>query len=92
MEDNVALVAEALSGGPEQFSPIVERYQDVVFAVALARLRNFNDAQDIVQDVFIEAFEHLDRLEDPNRLGAWLRSITIHRCIGHLRKRWGVLM
>lgn len=87
MENDVALVMTALSGGPEAFAPIVERYQDAVFAVALARLGNFHDAEDIAQEVFVEAFEHLDRLRNPSRLGAWLRSITIHRCISHLRKR-----
>jgi RNA polymerase sigma-70 factor (ECF subfamily) len=87
MKDDVALVVTALSGGPETFGPVIERYRDAVFAVALARLRNFHDAEDIAQEVFIEAFEHLDRLGDPSRLGAWLRSITIHRCVDHLRRR-----
>jgi RNA polymerase sigma-70 factor (ECF subfamily) len=91
MKDDVALVVAALSGGPEMFSPIVERYQDAVFAVALARLRNFDDAEDIAQEVFIEAFKHLDRLDNPSRLGAWLRSIAIHRCIDHLRRRREVI-
>ncbi|MFC1716299.1 RNA polymerase sigma factor [Candidatus Poribacteria bacterium] len=87
MKDDIALVVAALSGDPERFSPIIERYQDAVFAVALARLRDFHDAEDIAQEVFIEAFEHLGKLNDPGRLGAWLRSITIHRCIDHLRRR-----
>lgn len=87
MKSDVALVMAALTGDPKMFGPIVERYQDAVFAVALARLGNFHDAEDIAQEVFVEAFEHLGRLNNPDRLGAWLRSITIHRCIGHLRKR-----
>ena len=87
MKDDVMLVVAALSGEPETFGPIVERYQDAVFAVALARLRNFADAEDIAQEVFVEAFECLGRLNNPSRLGAWLRSIAIHRCIDHLRKR-----
>lgn len=89
MKDDVALVASALSGDPEMFGPIVERYGDAVFAVALSRLRSFHDAEDIAQEVFMEAFEHLDRLSDPSRLGAWLRSITIHHCIDHIRLRKG---
>ena len=44
MKDDTALVIEALSGDPETFSPIIERYQDAVFAIALARLRDFHDA------------------------------------------------
>jgi len=89
--DDVALVTAALSGGPEAFGPIIERYQDAVFAVALARLRNFHDAEDVAQEVFIDAFERLDRLKDPSRLGVWLRSITIHKCIDHLRQRREVI-
>jgi len=89
MENDVTLVAAALSGGPEMFGPIIERYQDVVFAVALARLGNFHDAEDIAQEVFIEAFDHLGKLGDPSRLGTWLRSIAVHRCIDHLRLRRG---
>ncbi len=58
MKVDLALVVAALSGGPERFGPIIERYQDAVFAVALARLRDFHDAEDIAQEVFIEAFEH----------------------------------
>ena len=91
MKDDTALVIAALSGGLEAFGPIIERYQDAVFAVALARLRDFHDAEDIAQDVFIEAFEHLGRLNNPSRLGAWLRTITIHRCIDHLRQRCEII-
>ena len=47
MKDDVALVADVLEQGTKAFGPIVERYQDAVFGVALARLRNFHDAEDI---------------------------------------------
>ncbi len=90
MNDDAALVAAALAGGPEAFAPIVERYRDAAFGVALARLRNFHDAEDVTQAAFIEAYERLGNLKDPARLGAWLRSITIHRCIDHLRRRVNV--
>ena len=87
MKDDAALVGEALDGSPEAFGRIIDRYRDAVFGVALARVRHFHDAEDIAQAVFIEAFEHLDRLKDPERLGAWLRSIAIHRSLNHLRGR-----
>jgi RNA polymerase sigma-70 factor (ECF subfamily) len=80
------LVSAALTGSPEDFAPIIARYKDAVFGVSIARLRDFDDAEDITQQVFIEAFERLASLKDPNRLGAWLRTIAIHRSI-KLRKR-----
>ncbi|MCZ6636205.1 MAG: sigma factor, partial [bacterium] len=87
MKDDAIVVAEALENGPEAFAPIITRYKDAVFGVALARVRNFHDAEDVTQGVFLEAFERLDRLKDPNRLGAWLRSIAIHRSLNYLRGR-----
>jgi RNA polymerase sigma-70 factor (ECF subfamily) len=82
-----ALVAQALAGGPEDFSPIVRRYKDAIFGVSLARLRHFDDAEDIAQQAFIEAFERLHKLKEPQRLGAWLRSIAIHRSINHIQRQ-----
>ena len=86
-KSDAELFAGVMSGGPEAFAPIVERYQDAVFGVALARLRNFHEAEDAAQQAFVEAFERLGNLKDPSRLGAWLRSVTIHRCIDRLRRR-----
>lgn len=48
---------------------------------------HFHDAEDLTQETFLEAFERLQRLRDPTRLGAWLRSIAIHRCINFLKRK-----
>src|SRR6266508_2211048 len=85
--DDATLVERARSAGPSAFAAIVERYQDAVFGIALARLRRFHDAQDVAQAVFVEAFERLDRLRDPSKLGSWLRTMTIGRSIDLLRQR-----
>jgi RNA polymerase sigma-70 factor (ECF subfamily) len=87
VHSDAELFAAAMAGGPEAFAPIVKRYQDAVFGVALARLTNFHDAQDIAQQAFVEAFQQLGNLKDPSRLGAWLRSVTIHRSIDLVRRR-----
>ena len=85
------LVTSALADPPGGFGPIIERYKDAVFGVSLARLRNFHDAEDISQQVFIEAFERLPDLKDPERLGPWLRTIAIHRSINHLKREKRVI-
>src|SRR5947208_2589005 len=85
--NDAELVATALRDGPEAFAPIVERYQDAVFGVALSRLGNFHDAQDVAQAVFVEAYQRLSSLRDPTRLGAWLRTMTIGRAIDLHRRR-----
>ena len=81
-----ALVEQALAGEAKDFGPIVKRYWGAVLGVALARLRSFEDAEDVAQQVFIEAFDRLGNLRDAKRLGAWLRSIAIHRSINYLKR------
>ena len=86
-QDDATLVARAIQDGPRAFGAIVARYQDAVFGVALSRLRNFHDAEDLTQTTFVEAFDRLDRLKEPAGLGRWLRTIAIHRCINYLKRR-----
>lgn len=85
--DDATLVARVLQGEPEAFGPIIERYKDAVFGVALSRLRNFHDAEDLTQTTFVEAFGRLDRLKESGHLGPWLRTITINRCINFLKRQ-----
>lgn len=89
--EDADLVVAALTGGPKAFDPIVKRYRAEVYGVALSRVRDFDDAEDVAQQVFIEAFVSLHTLRDPKRLRAWLRSATIHRSIDALRKRQDTL-
>ncbi|NKB66072.1 MAG: sigma-70 family RNA polymerase sigma factor [Candidatus Latescibacteria bacterium] len=86
-QDDAELVATALAGGPEAFNAIVERYRGQVYGVALARLGNFDAAEDIAQQVLIEAYAGLHTLRDPRRLGPWLRATAIHRSIDMLRQQ-----
>jgi len=76
-----------MAGGPEAFARIVQRYQDAVFGIALARLGNFHEAQDVAQQVFLDAFQRLGALRNAARLGAWLRSMAIHMSIDRIRRR-----
>ncbi|HAA73929.1 TPA: hypothetical protein DCE37_02265 [Candidatus Latescibacteria bacterium] len=80
------LVEESSGNHPEGFSPIIERYKDAVFGISRARVRNFHDAEDVSQQVFIEAYRKLSDLDDPERLGPWLRTIAIHCSLDHIQR------
>ncbi|MHC4713529.1 MAG: sigma-70 family RNA polymerase sigma factor [Planctomycetota bacterium] len=85
-KDDAELVAAILEGDETASEEVIRRYRDAVVAVALSRLGNFHDAEDVAQEVFVEAYRRLAGLRDPQRLGAWLRSITIHRAIDAVRR------
>jgi RNA polymerase sigma factor (sigma-70 family) len=79
------LVEKALHEGADSFRPIVERYKGAVFAVALSRVRDFHLAEDVAQQVFLEAYQKLDSIKDPARLGGWLRTIAARRSVNAIR-------
>ncbi len=70
------LVRAAQAGQTEAFGTLVTRFERAVFARAMRRLRNFAEAQELSQDVFIKAFEKIGQLRVPEAFGGWLQSIT----------------
>jgi RNA polymerase sigma-70 factor (ECF subfamily) len=68
------------------FAQIVRNHQRAVFAVAYARLRNTHDAEDVMQEVFIEAYRNYHKVKNIGNVRAWLHKATIYRCKDHVRK------
>lgn len=81
------LVVAALAGNTQAFDVLVNRYRRAMLTVAQQIVRNPTDAEDIVQDALLRAFEALPQLSDLNRFGAWLHSITRNRALRYYRNR-----
>ncbi len=64
---------------------LYKRYSKAMYNIAIRFLNNKMDAEDILQESFITAFEKLDELADHNAFGSWLKRIVINNCITHLR-------
>jgi RNA polymerase sigma-70 factor (ECF subfamily) len=58
----------------------------MVFSLALHALRSRPAAEDLAQEVFVELYRNLARLESAAHVVAWLRRVTSHRCIDELRR------
>ena len=83
----VNLVTRAQNGDRTAFGELVERFQPVIFSLALARLRNPTEAQELAQEVFIHAMTKLDQLRDAHCFLGWLRQITVRMAINRLTRR-----
>ena len=79
------LVVVALAGNTQAFDVLVNRYRRAMLTVARQIVRNATDAEDVVQDAFLRAFEALPQLTDLNRFGAWLHSITRNRALRYYK-------
>jgi RNA polymerase sigma-70 factor (ECF subfamily) len=81
------LVIAAQGGDRDAFGELFERFERHVFTVALRRLGNYAEAQELVQDVFIQAMEKLEQLRQPEAFGGWLRMITTRMAINRSVRR-----
>ncbi len=84
----VSLVVDSSSASPEDLQEL-ERWMDLygrdVMNTAYAYVKNYHQAQDITQDVFLRAFVKRDTFRGQSSIRTWLLTITVNRCKDHLR-------
>ncbi len=81
------LVWKVLNGDEYAFGFLVDRYKGAVHTIAYHKIGNFQDAEDITQEVFLKAYQKLSTLKEPARLSGWLYCITSNCCKMFLRKK-----
>jgi RNA polymerase sigma-70 factor (ECF subfamily) len=83
--DDVALVHAAKQGDMAAFEQLVTRHTAMIFRVAMHIMSSREDAEDIVQDAFLKAFQHLQRFEERSRFSTWLTKIAVNAALMKLR-------
>ncbi len=86
------LVSLVLAGQRPAFQELYNRHVDRVLLRAGRLLRSKYEAQDVVQDAFLEALRDLRKLREPHRFGAWLDRIVMHQVHRRFRKRRALSM
>ncbi|GKU77408.1 sigma-70 family RNA polymerase sigma factor [Paenibacillus sp. L3-i20] len=81
------LVIDVQSGNFDAFRSIVLRYSNALLSVAFNIVGNYHDAQDVVQEAFIKSYNQMHTLNDPNKLGSWLYSITFRTSHDFIRRK-----
>ena len=87
----VELVRAARDGDRQAFGRLVGRYQRAVYAAVYRRLGNHAEAQEMCQEVFIQALRKIHQLNDPRCFGGWLRSIANRMAINRAMRRRPVI-
>lgn len=80
------LVVAAKGGDRDAFGRLYERFGPMVHGVLLARVP-FVEVDDLVQDVFLSAFQRLSTLRAPGAFGAWLAAIARNRAVDYHRRQ-----
>jgi RNA polymerase sigma-70 factor (ECF subfamily) len=79
------VVAEVLAGDTQAFADLVRMYQETVWRIAAALLRDRDATENLVQQVFVDAYFHLDQYARGTDFGAWIRTVARNRLRKELR-------
>src|SRR5512133_3252790 len=85
--DESALVGRAREGDARAFSDLVRRYEGKIFRLAQHVTQNREDAEDVLQETFLKAYEHLDQFQGNSKFYTWLVRIAVNQGLMKLRKR-----
>jgi RNA polymerase sigma-70 factor (ECF subfamily) len=88
-QEDAALVAGAKAGDAHAFELLVQRHERKIFSVAQRMTRNWEDAEDVVQQCFQKAFIHLRKFEGESLFSTWLTRIAINEALMLLRRKRG---
>jgi len=92
VDDQEGLLAAVRSGSQDAFEALVRTHVGAMSALALRILGNESEADDVVQEAFLSAFQALERFEGRSSIGTWLYRITANAALMRLRSRRGRTM
>lgn len=81
------LVEQCKANNRQAQLKLYRQYCDGMFSVAMRFLENEDDAEDVLQEAFIKAFQKLDQFSGEVTFGAWLKRIVINKCIDFIKSR-----
>ncbi len=84
---HASLIEECRQGNSRAQFRLYDQYSKAMYNLAYRILNNREDAEDILQETFVECFRNLRSFRFESTFGAWLKKILINRCLNHLRKK-----
>jgi len=90
-QDDRRAIADCLAGRADAFGDLVRRYQDRLFAAVYRIVDHADDAQDAVQDAFLNAYQSLGNFKGDAEFYTWLYRIAFNAAVSRQRKRRAVV-
>jgi RNA polymerase sigma-70 factor (ECF subfamily) len=81
------LVQQCLKGDTQAYRLLYNRYSQAMYNTALRIVNRTDEAEDVLQESFIDAYQQLARFEGRSTFGAWLKQIVVNKSISYLRKK-----
>jgi RNA polymerase sigma-70 factor (ECF subfamily) len=81
------IIEKAKKGQPKAMKKLYDLYSKAMFNICYRMMNNLEEAEDVLQEVFIDMFNKLDSFRYDSTFGAWLKRITINKCINELKRK-----
>jgi RNA polymerase sigma-70 factor (ECF subfamily) len=81
------IVARVLAGESGLFELLMRRYNQRVYRTARAILRDDAEAEDVMQDAYVRAYQHLGQFAGRSKFSTWLVRIAVHECLARVQRR-----
>src|SRR5512132_3311084 len=85
--DEFQLVQQARERDATAFNELVRRYEGKIFRLAQHVTQNREDAEDVLQETFLKAYEHLDQFQGNSKFYTWIVRIAVNQALMKLRRR-----
>src|SRR5205823_9217847 len=83
------MVAKAKAGDTQAFTTLVNQYERKIYRLAKHITQNDQDAEDVLQETFLKAYEHLSGFQGNSKFYTWIVRIAVNESLMKLRKRKG---
>jgi RNA polymerase sigma factor (sigma-70 family) len=90
--DISAWIRRAADGDRQAWNRLVGQYGRLIWSITTRFKLSESDAADVVQTTWMRLIEHIDRIEQPDRVGAWLASTARNECLRHVSARKRIVL
>ena len=87
MDQETRYIQQIVDGQPARFAYFVTEYKDLAFSIAIRILENQQDAEEAVQDAFVQAFRRIKDFRGESKFSSWLYRIVMNHSLTRVKKR-----
>lgn len=85
--EDLILIKKTIMGEKEAFGQLIDKYKNSIFRLAFHMMGNYSDAEDISQEVFLQAYRKLKEFKVGSNFHTWLYTIDLNMCKNKLKRR-----
>jgi RNA polymerase sigma factor (sigma-70 family) len=90
--DIATQIRQAAGGDRQAWNRLVSQYGRLIWSITARFTLSESDAADVVQTTWMRLIEHIDRIEQPDRVGAWLAATARNECLRHVSARKRIVL